>query len=178
MATHSWRIHIWNESWRRLTIVVASRGIRYSAVPAPAVTFRKGKCTRLLVRTRRESQVPKLSSREESFTAVRGRTRDGWAFLSRWRPVCAGIWHVCHAGGYRLAFFLQHHSMLASVSNYYSYTLKLSVEFPSLVHLEIMQTISLVGQGDGGPDILLLKSYPSVRSTHAAQTSKNWDDVF
>ena len=58
-------------------IVVASRGIRYSAVPAIAVTFRKGECTRLLVRTRREFQVPKLSSREESFTAVRGSTRDG-----------------------------------------------------------------------------------------------------
>ena len=32
-------------------MVVASRGIRYSVVPAPAVTFGKGKCTRLLVRT-------------------------------------------------------------------------------------------------------------------------------
>ena len=63
--------------------------------------------------------------------------------------------------------------MLASVSINYSYTLKLSAAFPSLVHLEIMQTTSLVGQGDGGPDILLLKSYSSVRSTHAAQTSKN-----
>ena len=52
-------------------------------------------------------------------------------------------------------------------------TLKLSAAFASLVNLEIMQTISLVEQGDGGPDILLLKSYSSVRSTHAAQTSKN-----
>ena len=65
--------------------------------------------------------------------------------------------------------------MLASVTNDYSYTLKLSAAFPSLVHLVIMQTISLVGQGDGRPDILLLKSYSSVRSTHAAQTSKNSD---
>ena len=58
-------------------IVVASRGIRYSVVPAPAVTFRKGKCTRLLVRSRRESQCPKLSSHEEPFTTVCGSTRDG-----------------------------------------------------------------------------------------------------
>ena len=62
--------------------------------------------------------------------------------------------------------------MLASVSNDYSCTLKLSAAFLSLVHLEIMQTISLVGQGDDGPDILL-KSYSFVRSTHAAQTPKS-----
>ena len=68
-------------------------------------------------------------------------------------------------------FFLQHLSMLARVSNDYSYTPKLSAAFLSLVHLEIMQTISLVGQGDDGPDILL-KSLSFVRSTHAAQTSK------
>ena len=65
--------------------------------------------------------------------------------------------------------------MLASVSNNYSYTLKLSAAFPSMMPLEIMQTNGLVGQGDGGPDILLIKSYSSVRSTHAAQTSKNSD---
>ena len=49
--------------------------------------------------------------------------------------------------------------MLASVTNDYSYTLKLSAAFPSLVHLVIMQTISLVGQGDDGPDIPLIKSH-------------------
>ena len=74
--------------------------------------------------------------------------------------------------GYQLAFFLPHLSMLASVSNDYSYTRKLSAAFLFLVHLEIMQTISLVGQGDDGPDILL-KSHSFVRSTHAAQTSKS-----
>ena len=68
-------------------------------------------------------------------------------------------------------FFLPHFSMLASVSNDYLYTLKLPAAFLSLVHLEIMQTTSLVGQGDDGPDILL-KSHSFVRSTHAAQTSK------
>ena len=64
-------------------------------------------------------------------------------------------------------------TMLASVTNDYSYTLKLSAAFPSLVHLVIMQTISLVGQGDDGPDILLIKSHSSVYSTHAAQTSES-----
>ena len=67
--------------------------------------------------------------------------------------------------------FLQHLSMLASVSNDYSYALKLSAAFLPLVHVEIMQTISLVGQGDDGPGILL-KFHSFVRSTHAAQTSK------
>ena len=70
-------------------------------------------------------------------------------------------------------FFTKSLYMLASISNNYSYTLKLSAEFPSLVHLVIMQTISLVGQGDGGPDILLIKSHSSVYSTHAAQTSES-----
>ena len=66
--------------------------------------------------------------------------------------------------------------MLASVSNDYSFTLKLSAAFPSLVHLVIMQTISLVGQGYDGPDILLIKSHSSsVYSTHAAQTSESSD---
>ena len=68
-------------------------------------------------------------------------------------------------------FVLPHFSMLASVSNDYLYTLKLPAAFLSLVHLEIMQTTSLVGQGDDGPDILL-KSHSFVRSAHAAQTSK------
>ena len=50
-------------------------------------------------------------------------------------------------------------------------TRTLSAAFLPLVHLEIMQTISLVGQGDDGPGILL-KFHSFVRSTHAAQTSK------
>ena len=70
-------------------------------------------------------------------------------------------------------FLLQNHSMLASVSNDYLYTLKLFAAFPSLVHLVIMQTNSLVGQGDDGPDILLIKSHSSVYTTHAAQTSES-----
>ena len=62
--------------------------------------------------------------------------------------------------------------MLVSVSNDYSCTLKLSAAFLSLVRLEIMQTVSLVGQGDDGLHILL-KSYSFVRSTHAAQTPQS-----
>ena len=62
--------------------------------------------------------------------------------------------------------------MLASASNDYSCALKLSAAFLSLMHLEIEQTVNLVGTGGGG-QVTAQVSVFHENSMRVTQTLKN-----